>query len=139
MIELMIASMVLMQEPASVSGDAHAAAVAREFQAIEDQMQGWEATIWDGETSSACRTIKSSGDPTLDDLACKAMAECATKMREVTARLNDPSATPADKQKIIGDANGGMTACVTSRRAELFNNLADERVRQRDESKNATN
>ncbi|MGN6850380.1 MAG: hypothetical protein ACTHJK_13045 [Sphingomicrobium sp.] len=96
---------------------------------MNDQLKHWSASIDPSGGADNCRTISSTGDPQLDALACEAMSDCAKRMRPMTSRLDDPTVSETEKDKLAVKASGTMTTCVFDRRLELFKGLAATRVK----------
>jgi hypothetical protein len=102
--------------------------IERAVRAMNDRLGGWGATIDNSGRLETCKTTSSSGDAELDAIGCRAMSDCAIKMQAIAARLDDPSVSDADKQKLARDSSGAVTTCVMDRRSELLTGLALTRV-----------
>ena len=102
--------------------------IERTVQGMTERLKEWSASIDNSGRLDSCKTISSSGDAELDAIGCRAMSDCAIKMHSIAARLDDPSVSDADKQKLARDSSGAVTTCVVDRRSELLRSLALTRV-----------
>lgn len=110
------------------------AAVPSEVVVTARRLQDWRGKASANVRGTRCRTVRSTGDKDLDQIACDSMRWCMGSLQGQAAALAE-SGIAADVLKQRQAAlNAGLTTCMTEQHERRVSDLLDRRAAARIEA-----
>jgi hypothetical protein len=102
------------QTPSSLTNDVEEA----EIVVIARKLKRWKSVVRDLSGTVECRTVKTSGDPAIDELGCRALRTCIIEQRPALTKAYE-SEKRIRKQR-VAEAFRDLDSCVVPRRKQFI-------------------
>ena len=117
-----------------LAAQAAPAAVPSEVVVTARRLQDWRGKASGNARGTRCRTVRSTGDKDLDQIACDSMRWCMGTMQGQAAALAERGVAAAVLKQRQAALNAGLTTCMTEQHERRVSDLLDRRAAARIEA-----
>ncbi len=117
-----------------LAAQAAPAAVPSEVVVTARRLQDWRGKANANARGTRCRTVRSTGDKDLDQIACDSMRWCMGSMQGQAAALAERGVAAAVLKQRQAALNAGLTTCMTEQHERRVSDLLDRRAAARIEA-----